>query len=718
MDQESESHPAERRTEASSTAESGPVGRGAPLLYCVTIFTSAFLLFQIQPLLGKYVLPWFGGTPAVWTTCLLFFQVALLAGYTYAHLLATKLPPRYQSALHGMLLALALLAVWFVFPPTSDWKPLSDESPTGRILLLLCVSIGLPYLLLASTGPLVQSWFSQTDRDASPYRLYALSNLGSLLALVSYPFVFEPTFALHTQALVWAAGYVVFVAGSALCAVRLFRSHAPAAAEENESSRTANVVEPPRAGQVVLWLLLSSAGSLMLLATTNQLCQDVAVVPFLWVLPLSLYLVTFIVAFDRPHWYVRKFFAPILVIASALGILVLYQGAASFVLLIAGYSSWMFVCCMVFHGELVHLKPHPRYLTHFYLSIAVGGAVGGVFVSLVAPRIFSGYWEFHLGGFSAAALLLVVTVRDQMQKRIPKTERRWLVLTGALSLGMLAAALLWHIFAIKHKSELMVRNFYGVLRLFEREGFLTLTHGQTIHGLQRNDPEGVDLPTSYYTKESGVGTAVRYHPHRQRGLHVGVVGLGAGTMAAYARQHDQFEFYEINPAVIELADNRFTYLARARKRGADISLHLGDARITLERQLAAGEPRKFDVLVVDAFSSDAIPVHLLTAECFKLYWEHMAPGGIVAVHISNRYLDLRPVVETLANRSGHTALQILYAAPEEKPWLKSSRWVLVTSNAEFMQQPAVRAAARHDLEGLPEILWTDDFSNLFQVLAD
>ncbi|MCH7687998.1 MAG: hypothetical protein IH899_15190, partial [Planctomycetes bacterium] len=389
----------------------------------MTIFLSAFLLFQVQPLIAKFILPWFGGTPAVWTTCMLFFQMMLLVGYAYAHLTSTWLTPRMQAVLHSVLLAVSLLFLPII--PNPDWKPTDADWPAVRIILLLAVTVGIPYLLLSTTGPLLQKWFSRTHPGTSPYRLYSLSNVGSLLALVSYPFVFEPSLRLGMQAYFWSFGFGLFTVLCGLCVWLAFPKNdlePVSIASKKNSAETAEFsarnetesIEPPTRFRILMWLGLAAVPSVMLLATTNQMCQEVAVVPFLWVLPLSLYLISFIICFDNDIWYVRPVWGLLLVVASLAACYSLYEGIdLPFTLQIAAYSTLLFAACMTCHGELAKSKPHVEHLTLFYLMVAAGGALGGFFVVVVAPYIFKMYWELHLGMVAALLLTMVSYFSDR-----------------------------------------------------------------------------------------------------------------------------------------------------------------------------------------------------------------------------------------------------------------------------------------------------------------
>jgi hypothetical protein len=958
------------------------------LRYALAIFVSAFLLFQVQPLIGRFILPWFGGGPSIWTSCMLFFQVLLLGGYLYAHLLSVRLKPRTQVVTHLSLLAISL--VFLPIAPGNSWKPVGDQEPLLQILLLLLATVGGPYFLLSSTGPLMQKWFSQSFRDRSPYRLYALSNIGSLLALLSYPFAFEPWLTLRQQVWSWSVGYGVFVALAAWCAIRLWREHAVAGPQAATAASDSSVnqvslaadarVQRPGIGAMLLWLGLAACGSAMLLATTNQLCIDVATVPFLWVLPLSIYLISFIICFDSPQWYDRRVYGLLLMACCPVACWVISEGAnVNISKQVVIYSTVLFACCMTCHGELVSCRPHPKFLTQFYVLVSAGGALGGVFVAIVAPYTFHGYWEYHISLLACCAITLIAWCVQRVWQRtlsiefwtwvtlviahfglvwhfvhtpmiksikasdetmmlgiytavqftgllfagvlsrrrgllsavwivqsiaasgwllgyalrfpqllnssmwivlcvaalafpilaavvswffgIPAPPERRNYLVGAISLitGLICCWLLyeewrqvslmpdkasrwmytiimvmaaaspfiaavrlwlfrppdedsrqllfpgavypavcgicggllyfrwiesWHAISLMSTTAAAVlmewssvgfrgagraslgfvfwvpcitlvlllgnklaeivksdnassdttqtvytsRNFYGVLRVKheasreEDDDFIppkySLTHGQIKHGFQFVDDYWKRQPTTYYGRDSGIGLAIAIsrrtaqesdaHP-----LRVGVVGLGTGTIAAYGEDGDYFRFYDINPDVVRLSDKYFTYL---KDSAARTEVVIGDARIVMERELVAGDSQQFDVLAIDAFSSDAIPVHLLTSECGDIYRQHLRPGGILAVHISNRFLDLNPVSRGLAEHLGWQAVRI-ENSKDDLTGVYSSTWVLLTSRRDFADHAEIQAAEEPWKDSERILHWTDDYSGLWQVLS-
>ncbi len=693
---------------------------------------------------------------------MLYFQVVLLVGYAYAHFSTRWLKPRVQAILHSALLLAAL--VMLPITPTDSWKPSASENPVPRILALLTVTLGLPYFVLSSTGPLMQQWFSRTNPGRSPYRLFALSNAGSLLALVSYPFFFETHFTRKIQAEMWGWGLEAFVLFCGFSAFQLWKSSrlkvqsavATEAARKKASANpgpgagtqlavSAEMGSEPRgyaaAPEVVpanpssapgvrpsfldrvSWLLLAACASVLLLAVTNKMCQDVAVIPFLWVLPLGLYLLSFIISFDNPRWYQRLIFTPALVAALAATYWALRQGVeAPLPPLLVAYSSGLFVCCMVCHGELYRLKPEPRYLTSFYLVIAAGGALGGVLVAIVAPLIFKDYYELHLGMLLCGFLFLLATWRRKDAVSQSEFWRR--VALPALSVALVVLG-----FGLRAQarrfSDLVAertRTFYGVLTVFEAGKFnpdlhhFSLAHGNIRHGLQMVHPVGATWPTVYYNSRSGAGLAI---PALGRGpRRIALVGLGIGTLAAYSRTNDYFRGYEINPEVIRLAKSRFKYLSNCQGK---VELVPGDARLSLERE----PPQHFDLIALDTFSGDAIPTHLLTREAFALYDRHLNTNGVIAVHITNHYLDLEPVLANVAAEFRYNIAVIecnprdpavVAASPGGQTWwIYYSVWVLLTRDPHFLETPTLREVARPPQTKIIP-LWTDDFSSLYQIL--
>ena len=680
--------------------------------FSLTIFWGACLLFLVQPLIARFILPWFGGGPAVWTTCMLFFQLLLLGGYAYAHFSISRLTPRRQVITHLVLLALAVALL--PITPGDAWKPTDGSHAAGHILLLLLGCLGLPYLVLSATGPLLQAWFSKANPGVSPYRLYALSNVGSLLALLIYPFYLEPQLSRQAQADGWSWGLAIYAGLTAWCGLKVWKS----AAVDGETAKQAEAEAPASAGRKLLWFALPACGVMLLLAITNKLCQDIAVVPFLWVLPLSLYLLSFIISFDSPRWYHRAFWIPLLAVLLGLVVQNLYKAEShpDITPLATLYLGTLFVACMVCHGEVYRLRPGASRLTGFYLSLSAGGAAGGLFVALVAPFVFPDYFELHLALFLTAALVLVV-LRQDSTLPLREGRARWAWAVPFVALAALGYGLADVATTSLRGSLSTTRGFYGVLKVNDNDAgneglhHLTLQHGATIHGLQYVDAEKRTDPSSYYTSTSGIGRLLRAHKPGG-GRRVGAIGLGCGTLAAWGRAGDTFRFYEINHDVAHLATSTFTYLKDSK---AKTELVMGDARLSME--LEANQ--QYDVIVLDAFSSDAIPVHLLTLEAFDHYQRHLKPDGAIVVHVSNRYLDLHPVVYRIADKIGFPAITIDdNDTAYEDAGFYGSDWIIMTRNQVLLQQPLLKDVTKETVEFPARIMyWTDERSDLLSILA-
>lgn len=670
-------------------------------LFALAIFLSAFLLFQVQPVISKAILPWFGGAAGVWNTCMLFFQAALLGGYTYAHWLQDQ-PARRQRNIHLALLALSLLSLPIL--PSVSWKPTGEEQPIFRILGLLATTIGLPYFLLSTTSPLLQAWYVRAIPGGIPWRLFALSNAASLGALLTYPLLIEPALTVPVQSWIWSTAYLAFAALAGFSAWK-FAADPPPRAEHADAPA-------PSLPLRLLWVALAACASILLLAITTHMTQDVAAIPFLWVIPLAIYLLTFILCFETDKAYYRPFFLPMLAVS------LIY-----FTRILAGYgpdldvpknialcSSILFLTCMVCHGELAALKPAPRYLTGFYVSLSLGGALGGLFVGLIAPLVFNAFYELAIGLWLAVALLTAIHSQRGLQSQLRKaTALLLLIATGAYG-GWL--------YKIKRDElsgvPIAVRNFYGHLHVTnygeagDYGAAKQLIHGTINHGQQLLDPARRMIPTSYFCKESGAGRAILT---RKEGVpqKVGIIGLGCGALVGYARPGDDYRLYEINPQVFHLARTEFTFLNESPAR---ISQVLGDGRLSLDREPS----QQFDVLFMDAFSGDSIPVHLVTAEAFDLYSRHLKPDGILVVNITNNYLDLRPVVAASAARSGRLTLEIENDPGYGNEECYISHYALVLSPERLAAEPGLRVLSSV-VKPTPGFRpWTDSFSNLFAIV--
>lgn len=668
------------------------------LPYAVTIFVSAFLLFQVQPVIAKMILPWFGGSAMVWTSCMLFFQLALLAGYAYAHGI-TRWPLQRQVRVHSVLLGFSLLSLPII--PKAFLKPHGGDNPLLGILTVLAITVGLPYFLLSTTGPLMQAWYVARHPGRLPYRLFALSNAGSLLALLAYPILVEPEVSLRFQGIAWSVLY----AGFALCCLYVaWKTTGPVSTDETAPLGDDFAELGPAVGQKILWVALAACASALLLSVTSFLAQNVAAIPFLWILPLSLYLLSFMLCFDSDRWYKVKVFPYLLALALGGMAYPIWKDLDTSSILgrIFGFNVALFIACMFCHGEIARRRPNPRYLTGFYLMISLGGALGGLMISVAAPLLLAFHWELSVA-LAATAIVALLSLY----------QRSWA--TDILWVGMS----LFLVFTVArdvrntHRENVYAsRNFYGALRVrengsdFDGSRVRMLINGTINHGAQYVATQRSRIPTTYYGERSGVGVSIlsRRHP----GMKVGIIGLGAGTLVTYGEPGDTYKVYEINTLVEDLARSWFTYLRDGR---AKTEVVIGDARLSLESEA----PNGFDVLAVDAFSSDAIPVHLLTSEAFRLYFSHIRHDGIIAVHVSNKYLNLLPVVDRIAKAQGKA---LLFAAGREPGTNEQydSDWVLVANSSRVFETPAFRTLASPYAPQPDAPRWTDDYSNLYKIL--
>jgi len=775
-------------TASSKITAKEPIASHFP--FAAAVFLSAFLLFQVQLIIGKCLLPLFGGAPSVWNTCMLCFQVLLLLGYAYAHFLSSRLRPRAQARVHAVVLLASLILLFFLWlrwkaplTPTLNWVPDPGANPVWKVLQLLAMSVAVPFFLLSTTGPLLQSWFARAYEGTSPYRLYALSNAGSLLGLLSYPFFLEWVFTLKHQVHIWSTAYVFFIAVTLGLTMRL-QSVAAEAPEAKESARPPLNAQPlpgasdeaPTYAVSIMWVALSACSSIILLAATNLLCQDLAVIPLFWVLPLSLYLLSFILTFGKRGWYRRS---------AAWPLYFLLVGLASTpkslsyhtnnLMQIAIYCVALLMVCMICHGELAHSKPGPSRLTSFYFLIALGGALGGIFVVLVAPAIFSGFWEFQVALIGCGLLIFLAFILQDPSGRSERSA--WIAgvivllaflvphlvplfpevkalaflknefYTGSVALAFflvaklvlrrrknvsaaigaagfpwqpVAALALLGMFAIVAYAHVMIgardvlhyeRNFFGVKYVVDDVDFVALVSGGTLHGVESKDPSKRNVPTTYYQRESGIGLLLSNYPRGESGqdsLRVGTIGLGVGTISTYGRAGDYFRFYEIDPAVLKFSTGPHPYFHFLNDSRARIQVVLGDARLSLEQEARQGNLQMFDVLAIDAFSSDSVPVHLLTSEAMGTYLRHVRPGtGVLAFHITNRFLDLAPVVMALCNSYHLSAVQVND---------RHSLWILLFQTPSSLRLPHLVDKATPVILKRQPLLWTDDYSNLVAVL--
>jgi SAM-dependent methyltransferase len=672
------------------------------LLFAATIFLAAFLLFLVEPIAARQLLPVLGGSAAVWITCLVFFQTALLLGYLYAHWLAG----RPSASLHVLLLVIAAAsaALWVVRTFTGQNGAVH---PILTVFSVLGISIGLPFLVLAATSPLLQVWWSKVERGQIPYRLYALSNLASLLALAAYPSAIEPYLTLHTQRLLWSCGFAIFVV---LCGTLAITARTASALREPVVAD--GLAAPPAPlKHKLLWLLLPMGGAMQLSAVTSFLTANVAAIPLLWILPLSVYLITIIIAFQ---------FARLVPTAILNRLLIVFLAGLGYALsnVDTSWPLWVsltlflieiFLACLFLHSEAVALRPgRPSESTLFYLLFAAGGALGSFFIGIACPLLFSFNYDLPLTVWVTALLALAVSWKTEWNQRL---------LWSVASVMLLVLLVMIHI-AYQRGATVAVRNFYAALRVKQTLTYpgitkRTLMNGIIEHGTQVFGTDEIrHTPTTYYARDSGVGLALSQcclqNDGSIRPRRIGVIGLGAGTIAAYGRTGDRITFYDINPAVVPIARNVFTYI---RESAAQVDIVVGDARTSLARE----EPQHFDVLVIDAFSGDAIPIHLLTREALALYRRHLAPGGILAFHISNRHVDLEPPIALLAASAGMEARHV-HSQENDRRGEYNATWMLATDNANFFLQPELVAHA-FGPDTKPGLrVWTDDYSALLPLL--
>jgi len=680
--------------------------------YSIVVFLAAFLLFQVQPLVARVLLPWFGGTASVWNTCMMFFQITLLLGYLYAHGLRVCFKPATSWKVHSVVLLLALLMLPAL--PAESLQPEGVHTLSVEIVKVLALSVGLPFFVLATTGPLMQAWLSASytglddqQRRHSPYRLYALSNVGSLLALISYPFFFEACFRIQTQSTIWCVLFVVFVVVCIFSGWQLRKSDSWSTGQGSQSTVTDKI----GIGRMILWLIFAMLPSLMLLATTNLMCAEIASVPLLWILPLAVYLCSFILCFEFPQCYRRRIFVPLLLLGVIAGVVIaLVNANASAALQIALPCFSLFACCMSCHGELEKLKPHASRLTLFYLFVSLGGSLGGIFVVLIAPRLFSGFAEFEIGLIASLVMALSIPLWSGSVSHVKKYAVGFAgIVVGGIALATLMATLDYQ----KRDDVLYAgRNEYGIYSVKEFKDRRIFISGTIDHGSQIYRPQPSLEPHSYYADGSGFSICVqvqralaRSETPAREGIRVGVLGLGIGSMLSWAEPKDSFVFYEINPQVETIARQWFTFLPTHDQQSEVI---IGDGRIVLENELAAGNNRQFDLLAIDAFTSDSIPIHLLTDECFQVYQQHLQRNGILLFHVSNRFVDLKPVLFRMADWNEMQATYIYHRESDEH---SGSHWVLVC-NEEVAQHELIQSVAA-DYDPPKDVAhWTDDFASI------
>ncbi len=687
------------------------------LAFAVTMAVAGFLLFQVQLVLAKYILPWFGGSASTWLVCLLFFQVALLVGYAYAFAVSQPLSLRRQVEVQIAVVALSLLLL--PITPSESWKPQDAGDPTWRIVALLAACVGGPYVVLATTTPLLSRWLGRRHPALDPARLFAASNLGSFLGLLTFPFAFERFISSEAQTRWWSWGYLLYGTLLAACgAVTMARTRADA------KPGAGALFSPARADDALLaWIALSALGSILLLATTNTILQWSAVLPFLWVVPLSIYLLTYVIAFGHQRAYDRLLFGAAFPLLAGTSFLVSSTPASSqgFLALLALHAALLFAGCMICHGELARLQPEPARLPKFYLAITLGGALGGICVALVAPLLLNDDFEHWLVLCAIAIAAFVLMMREgharKMRAIVPAA---WVA--GICFLGGLAAGIRDE---IAPESVLVerIRNFYGVVKVLRQEKdnpqrhFLMMQQAGIDQGGQFQGAGRSMVLVCGFDERSALGLALRHHVKRRAGaqqasLRIGIVGLGAGTIAAHGREGDTIRYYELNPAVLDLANRHFTFL---RDGKATTDVLLGDGRLVLERQLKRGDAQNFDVLVLNAFRGASPPMHLMTAEAFDIYFRHLAADGILAVNFEVDTFEMAPLHRGLARRLG---VDVRWFETREVRGCDSPiSWALYSKDKAFFALPAVRRAISEWRDnGRSEIVWTDNDNNLISIL--
>lgn len=736
------------------------------ILFSLTLFVSAFLLFWVQLMVAKMILPLLGGSPSVWNTCLFFFQATLLLGYAYPHLTIGWWGSRRQAVIHSLLLFLPLL--FLPITVAKGWIPPDDANPVPWLLVLLFLSVGLPFFVVSTSAPLVQKWFADTEHPDSsdPYFLYAASNLGSMLGVLSYPILIEPNFSLTYQSWLWAAGYGLLMLLTLGCAVCLWRKGLKVEAS-NQQPQPSNL-QPVTKEKQAQWVLLSFLPSSLLLGVTTYLTTDLAAFPLLWAVPLAIYLLTFILTFTRkpllPHNTLVALLPLLLTPLIVLSLLKVMQPV--WILLPLHLVGFSLVAC-VFHGQLAQSRPSPQYLTIFYFWISLGGVLGGLFNAIAAPLIFSSVLEYPLA-MGLCLLILKSTFSEEV--KIQNVKKFDISQTLPLSIGLLLGSLLvgfqiksfnnnlvgslfalgilvtlryaftLHLvrvgigivlivllnqFYIPSMGAILVteRSFFGVNRVLhdQRGNYHILLHGTTVHGKQSLDSQGRDQPLTYFYPTSPIGQLFKSFKGDRREIsspkypsHIAVLGLGIGTLAAYAEPGQQWTFYEIDPTVEKLArdSHYFTFLQESK---APWSIVLGDGRL----KLADVSNNHYDLIVMDAFSSDSIPIHLVTREAIQLYLSKLTKQGLLVINISNRLIDLEPVIGALAHDLGLSTLRQLEKeiSDRERAMGKSpSHWVLLTRDQRDFGSLVDDSRWQPIPKTLNAPLWTDDFSNIFRVL--
>lgn len=675
------------------------------ILYGLTIFLSAFLLFFIQPLIAKVMLPYFGGSGFVWISTILFFQIALLLGYGYAYFLAKYFEQGTQAAIHLVFLCGSL-----VFIPIYLHSPASVEGmwSVWAVLLLLSKSILIPCIIISASSPLLQHWYCHLHKTTFPYVFYSISNAGSLIGLLGYPFLLEPLIGLKVQRLGWSIAYAIYVLLCLFCLRKLL----------GEQSQKSNLIKDGSRLDVTIcfkWLLLTFLSSALLLSTTQFLVQNVINLPLLWVIPLVLYLISYIVVFSNPRSYNREFWSTSFMVWLILFLWLLYHAQLGGINVVIVILAMLYCACMICHGELIKTKPNSQDLTLFYLVIAFGGVLGGIFSNIVGLLVFVNWWDLFIP-LIVTHVLVIISLRGQYLKSRKNWDLGLNVLSLLLLVGMVYAIYM-NIYNPKKEIIAQYRNPYGVIKVFDSRSsdpfsYRAIMHGMVVHGFQFKDPTKAKQATTYYGNYSGIGVAFNFLREHQRSLNVGIVGLGCGVLAAYGKKGDNFSFYEIDPDVENVAKNNFSFLSQSE---ASIRIFVGDARLVLQNHVPKSDAQKYDLLIVDAFNGDSIPSHLLTSDAMMIYQQHLAKNGLIAIHISNTYLDLLPVTKALAQNSGckHYLIQSI---KDPKNGLFDATWALITCEPTFEHWLAQHHIKAQDTDKVKPRLWTDDENTILPLL--
>lgn len=721
------------------------------ILFAGTLFISATLMFVLQPMFGKILLPMLGGSPAVWNTCMVFYQTILFLGYLYAHFLSSRFNQHRQIQIHVLVIAISLIALPIGLPENTI--PPTESNPTLWLMWVLLLAIGLPYFIVSTTSPLLQKWFSGIGHHTSedPYYLYAASNVGSMIALLSYPFLLEPNIGLVEQRTDWSIGYVVLCLLVIGCAIILWRNQQTTVKADEE----VDTAEPLSLSTQFHWLALAFVPSSLLLGLTNFISTDIASVPLLWIIPLTLYLLTFILVFskwaDKIHPVV-VYLQPI-VLLPFIAYSFVDPAALPYWLNLILHLLAFFLAVMVCHGELAKNRPHTRHLTHFYLIMSFAGMLGGMFNTFVAPFIFNAVYEYPI--MIIAALLLrpgfysqkpglqvlfpillfcfglgIYLLSDNLSQPLIYAATNGLILLAGLSytfrkrpisLSLLTAVILFFTLGIQHLiSNVMYqeRSFFGVFSVRESvlmdeknrpEKYHELFHGTTKHGAQRLAAHLQTTPLTYYSRPGPMGQLFKVFENQDKNWEIGAVGLGAGALVCYSKKQQYWTLYEIDPLVIKIAQDPkyFSYLKRCSKNS---QIKVGDARLSL----ASEKDQKFDLLIMDAFSSDSVPTHLLTREAIELYFTKLKPDGILAFHITNRHLALKKVIYDHASHLKLSALIQEFKPKKQLPLVIATDWVVMAKKPETLDP--LRQSRLGNWQKLPLYFdmkpWTDDFTNI------